>query len=234
MAKIKYSALVSDMRNKLNGSVLSRNRYGSYIRNKVTPVNPQTVHQQRSRAIFSAASSAWAGLSVNQRKGFSQLAEEHTYTDIFGDQKALDGKAMFVKLNSVRQWVNKTILETAPEFTDLGVVEFAVQTAEEEDGELTSLKLAGQYTGGMANPALMVYMTPALPPEINFVKNRLRFVASIPANSLNSELAGLYTARFGSSVKSGHRVHIRIAVVNEDTGQQGIPTSTVGTVVEAD
>ena len=42
MAKIKMTAIVADMRNKLNGSVFSRNRGGAYIRTKVTPINPQT------------------------------------------------------------------------------------------------------------------------------------------------------------------------------------------------
>ena len=42
MAKILTTAIVADIRNKLNGSVFSKNRYGAYVRTKVTPVNPQT------------------------------------------------------------------------------------------------------------------------------------------------------------------------------------------------
>ena len=95
MAKIKYSALVQEMRNKLNGSVLSKNRYGNYVRNKTTPVNPQTVFQQNQRSRLSAVSQAWSSLSEEARRGFARLAENHPYTDIFGDQKKLDGKAMF-------------------------------------------------------------------------------------------------------------------------------------------
>ena len=49
MAKVLFSALISDMRNKLNGSVFAKNRGGSYLRTKVTPVNPQTVAQVHKR-----------------------------------------------------------------------------------------------------------------------------------------------------------------------------------------
>ena len=49
MAKILMTAIVADIRNKLNGSVFSKNRYGAYVRTKVTPVNPQSTAQQNTR-----------------------------------------------------------------------------------------------------------------------------------------------------------------------------------------
>ena len=63
MAKIKLSAIVSEMRGKLNGSVFSKNRGGAYIRTKVTPVNPQSLAQGLVRATLTNLSQAWRGLT---------------------------------------------------------------------------------------------------------------------------------------------------------------------------
>lgn len=231
MAKIKYSALVSDMRNKLNGSVLSRNRYGSYIRNKVTPVNPQTQYQQQARAIFSAASSAWAELTQSARQGFAALAESHKYTDIFGDEKALDGKAMFVKLNSNLQHAGLPMISKAPSFQELGSITNINLFVEAVDDIMNDMALSVTTAGTPANAKIFIFATPPLPPEINFVKNRLRLVGSYPANDIGAGFISDYPQRFGNAMKVGDRIHIRVTIVSATSGQQSIPVQSVATVV---
>ena len=66
MAKIKMTAIVADMRNKLNGSVFSRNRGGAYIRTKVTPINPQTAAQVQARSLLTSLSQGFRSLSQAQ------------------------------------------------------------------------------------------------------------------------------------------------------------------------
>lgn len=231
MAKIKYSALVSDMRNKLNGSVLSRNRYGSYIRNKVTPVNPQTQYQQQARALFSAASSAWAGLSTSQRKGFTELAEQHKYTDIFGDQKALDGKAMFVKLNSNLQWAGQEMIEDSPAFTDLEIVNIESAGIYLDSSGIDEFEIETDLQTLPANTTLFVYATPPLPPEINFVKNRLRLLGSFSITAGVVDIADAYQDRFGGDMGALSKVHLRLRVVSTASGQAGLPTSGIAPVL---
>lgn len=51
MAKIKFGMMMTDARGKLGGQVFSKNRSGSYVRTKVTPVNPQTTTQQNSHCV---------------------------------------------------------------------------------------------------------------------------------------------------------------------------------------
>ena len=124
MAKIKYSALVSDMRNKLNGSVMSANRYGSYVRNKVTPVNPQSIYQQNARQVLSNLSSGYRNLDRSQISAWNSSGTNFPFTDIFGDVKHLSGQTLFVKLNANLLKVGKSQINVPPlpqSFPDLSI-----------------------------------------------------------------------------------------------------------------
>ena len=48
--KAKFGSFIVDGRGKVNGHVISKNRAGSYIRTKVTPVNPRSTAQLTQRA----------------------------------------------------------------------------------------------------------------------------------------------------------------------------------------
>src|SRR3546814_19213217 len=100
MAKVKFGALMTDARGKLGGHVFSKNRAGSYLRTKVTPVNPQTIYQTSVRALFGAISSQWSGLSQAVRDSFNGAVADWATTDIFGDLKNPSGKALFQRLNN--------------------------------------------------------------------------------------------------------------------------------------
>lgn len=58
--KIKYGAGIVDGSGKLNGWVASKNRGGSYMRTKVTPLNPSTSAQQNARGILGSLSTQWS------------------------------------------------------------------------------------------------------------------------------------------------------------------------------
>lgn len=229
MAKIKYSALVSDMRNKLNGSVLSKNRYGSYVRNKVTPVNPQTSFQQAVRQRLGSLSASWRGLSQVARDGFSELAKSVPFTDIFGDSKTLDGKSFFVKLNSNLLSVGQAPILVAPimgQIPELSIVSGGADASGAVTITLGQEELPVGY-------ALKVYSTPALPAQINFVKNRMRELAGAQTIEAGDViLTAAYSARFGalSDADEGKRIFIRAVVVDTTTGQQGVPVEIILTV----
>lgn len=229
MAKIKYSALVSDMRNKLNGSVLSKNRYGSYVRNKVTPVNPQTAYQQAVRQRLGSLSAAWRNLSQPQRLAWSETSKSAPFTDIFGDTKVLDGKAFFVKLNSNLLSIGEDVLTNAPalqDFPSIAITGASVQT----DG---TVSISLSETTIPVGFALKVFATPALPAQINFVKNRLRELSAPAAVAAGTAtLTTAYASRFAAPGDADElkRVFFRAVLVSTISGQQGVPTEFVATV----
>jgi len=50
VAKIQFGNIVADARNSVGGVVYSRNTWGAYIRQKVSPVQPRTPRQNEMRA----------------------------------------------------------------------------------------------------------------------------------------------------------------------------------------
>ena len=112
--KIKYSALVSDMRGKLNGSVASKNRYGQYLRNKITPVNPQTSHQVAQRSKLATFSSMWKGLTEAQRAAWIGAVPGWTRTNIFGDITTPSGNILFNRINMTLATVGANALMLPP------------------------------------------------------------------------------------------------------------------------
>lgn len=228
MSKIKYSALVSDVRNKLNGSVLSKNRFGNYIRNKTTPVNPQTSFQQNARAILSAMSQAWAGITQAQRNGWKALAQTLPFTDIFGDPKILTGQMMYVKLNSNLTKIGEDSIPDAPAKEAIPFIEATALDVAVTGSALTGLDMTINPGAVPAGFAVVVYATPAVNPGISFVKNQFRFIGVAPAPAAGViDLEPLWNSRYGSAV-AGQRVFVRVALVSTTSGQQGIPSQIEG------
>lgn len=100
MAKIKFSALVSEMSGKLNGSVIVRGKSGAFVRNRVIPINANTTSQSAARQNFAIISKAWSSLTEAQRATWNSGVENWKYSNLFADIKKLSGKALFQKLNS--------------------------------------------------------------------------------------------------------------------------------------
>lgn len=220
MAKIKYSALVSDMRNKLNGSVMSKNRYGSYVRNKVTPVNPQSLYQQFSRNLFGTASSAWRGLTSAQVTAWNEAAKDFPFTDIFGDVKHLSGQALFVQMNKNLQQVSQPIEEDAPSPQEIPPL--VVYQATYLAGELNLVVDPETVPTGFA---ALVYATPPVSTGISYLDNRYRYLSTFASGSniQTRDLAPEYINRFGQP--PSQKVGFRIVLVSTTNGQMGVPSS---------
>lgn len=218
------------MRNKLNGSVASKNRYGSYLRNKVTPVNPQTTYQQAVRQQLGALSSQYRSLTEAQRQSWINGSSNFPFTDIFGDIRHLSGQTLYVKLNTNLINAGGSPISSAPQ--PIGIPEFAVTalTAEVDAGALTGLEVSTSAETVPAGFALAIYATPPLSPSINFIKNRLRFIGVVDAAAGAADILSLYSARFGTSANIGERITVRAALISETTGQQGVPSEAIGFV----
>lgn len=226
MALVKFSALISEMRNKLNGSVFSKNRGGNYLRNKVTPVNPQSSFQQNVRGVFAAISSAWRGLTQAQRDGWIAGAASFPYTDIFGDTRTLSGNALHQKLNQNLVLMGESQISVCPLPEAVPLAEALSATAAPAGGAVTlTLDDATVPTGYQ----LQVWATPGLSQGKQFVKNELRALGYFTLTTGVATLTTEYAARFGNLV-AGQKVTFRAVYVSETTGQQGQATEVAAIV----
>lgn len=227
MAKILTTAIVADIRNKLNGSVFSKNRYGGYVRTKVTPVNPQTIFQQLSRSLLSTNSQAWRGLTESQREAWIAAAANFPFTDIYGNTKILSGSALYVKFNTNLLRASGTPISDPPSPVALPVTLAGALTAA---AGTPALSLAFDTTPVPADFALQVYATPNITPGRSFVKNQYRLVSTLAAAATSpANLLADYSDRFGNPV-AGQKIFVKIAAVSLITGQLGTASSAMAVV----
>lgn len=224
MAKVKYSALVSEMSGKLNGSVLAKNRSGSYIRTKITPVNPQTVAQTAVRNRLSAMSQAWKGLTENQRSAWNSSVEDWQKTNIFGDTVKPSGQNLFVGVNANVLNAGGSQLTNPPVkvgVTALTSLSFAFDTV------AGTADLTFAPTPVPANTVLVVEATAPMSAGKSYMKNMFRQVQVVaPAGTSPEDIFAAYTTKFGS-VLPGQKIGVRAKFINRTTGEVSLALSTV-------
>jgi hypothetical protein len=216
MAKVKFTAIVADMRNKLNGSVFARNRGGAYVRTKVTPLNPQSVRQVAARNLLTSLAQGFRALTQEQITAWNEATSQWQTTDIFSDLVSPTGLALYVRLNANISNGGGSLITTPPAPTGA--------TA------LTNLALSAEVTGDVfemdfapasvpADHALYVESTAMLSPGINNANSRFRYIAVLGAASTSpADLFTSQTVKFGGLV-AGQKVYVRAKLINIVTGE---------------
>ncbi len=216
MAKVKFTAVVADMRNKLNGSVFARNRGGAYVRTKVTPLNPQSLRQVAARNLLTSLAQGFRSLSQAQITAWNEAVTQWQTTDIFGDLVSPTGLALYVRLNSNISNGGGTLISTPP--------------APQGAAALVELSLSAAVTGDVfditfdpatvpADHSLYIESTAMLSPGINNANSRFRYIDNYGATTASPiDAFAAQTAKFGSLV-AGQKAYVRCKLINLITGE---------------
>lgn len=226
MAKIKFGMMMTDASGKLGGQVFSKNRGGSYVRTKSTPVNPQSVAQMGVRGLFASISSRWSTLTQAQRDSFLGFVGDYAKTDIFGDLRNPSGKNLFQKLNQNALLSGQTALNVcvAPLAVPFANVQSALGSVA---GTSFDVLTAGVTTGSK----LVFWGTPSLSQGTKFVKNKLRQVSVAVGNAgIATDIYADYVAKFGTPAV-GANIFVGVRVVN--TNGQASPLEVVKATISA-
>lgn len=223
MALIKYGHIISEARGKLNGTVFSRNTYGSYMRTKVTPANPSTPYQQSVRSALTAASQSWAALDDATRSAWNQSAVLVSRTNIFGDNVPLTGFNLYTKLYCNARSINKTPNSNP---TPVGTVTGLTALSLTWSGTPKELKVVFAPTPVPADHVLVIRASGPLSVGRTFAGTALRQVAVVAAavaSPYNAQAE--YVARFGAPVE-GYRVHVEAYLISDQTYYSSLPLRT--------
>lgn len=222
--KTKFGSIIVDGRGKIGGHVASKNRSGSYLRTKVTPVNPKTSFQTAIRNRLAGLATGWAGLTDAQRGAWNAAVDKWKKSNIFGDVVISSGFNLYCRLNSNILMAAGTAITTPavpvaiPPITTLTLTG-AVGTP--------ALSLVFAPTPVATNYTLMIEATPALAPGKTFVKNMFRIVSTVAAAGTSPKnLLADWNTKFGTLTPAGNKVWVRVTLVNKLTGQAGIPVVT--------
>lgn len=123
MAKIKLSALVSDIKGKMEGTVFARNSGGLYMRNNPIGVQKMTAKWGANKSRFASVVSSWRELTARQQAQWNEMAVNYTGHSIFGDDRKRSGYELFVKINQtlITSGLPPVLEPQMPvEFPDLG------------------------------------------------------------------------------------------------------------------
>jgi len=226
--KALFGSIVVDGRNKLGGHVYSKNRSGSYVRTKVTPVNGQTAQQQLIRGRFGAASQAWRGLTEAQRQTWINAAPDFPVFDIFGNSKILSGSQLYNRLNLNLAAAGQAAITSAP--SPVAITSLVSLTGAAAAGAGTFTITAGIAAVPAGNTAILL-ATPQYGAGRYFVKNRYRQLTTFAAaGDIDAvSIVAAYEAKFGDLV-AGQKISVKRFLVVNATGQAGVPFSAVVTV----
>jgi hypothetical protein len=114
MPLVKFSALVSGMSGKAQGSVFATNRSGAYFRNNTGKIKPQTAKNSKQRSLFTAVSQAWRELDNDEQAAWNAAAPNFPRVNRFGDPVVPSGYNVFMRLNGTRAVIGLPIMSTPP------------------------------------------------------------------------------------------------------------------------
>lgn len=222
MAKVQFSGNIADMRGKLGGGVFSRNRGGSYIRTKVTPVNPQSLAQGLVRSRLTNLSQAWRGLTAQQRESWNAAVSNFTGTDIFGSIKTPSGINLYNKLNINLGNIGVAPISLPPAPVGVGYFDTLSIVADASSG---TIAVTFTTIGESAGQTVVVEATANVSAGKNFVKSEYRVISTFAGDATSPQAVGTaYVAKFGA-MTAGQKVFVRVKFVDNTTGVSGQYTS---------
>ncbi len=213
--KIKFGSIVVDARNKIGGHVASKNRFGSYLRTKVTPTNPRSSYQIQSRARLASLSSGFRALTQAQIKAWNDAASLFQKTDIFGDLKTNTGLQLYVGLNYNRLLIGQTAINTPPQ-PKQAEVEYIQGLTITKATNTMQIDLTDDVP---ANSYMIVAATPALSAAKNFVRSELRIIGTYdPSTPTPVDVYAEYAAKYGGIGQQGQKIFVEIWFIDTNTG----------------
>lgn len=222
MAKIQFGNIVADARNAVGGVVYSRNTWGAYIRQKVSPVQPRTPRQQEMRANLTELSKRWGTvLTEEQREAWRQFAAAFPIVDVFGNTVALTGIAAYQRVNRVRAILGYPPLDNPPSNMDVNAPESAeLQISYAGTPPTLQLKVAFTPSPCGTGHHVEIWATKGLSAGKAFVSSELRLIAVSPANQASPfDITDEYLARFGVP-SAGQKIFFELRFANSQNGAQ--------------
>lgn len=113
MAIVQFTAIVNEIRGKLNGSVFNRARTVSTLQGKQMPPKKRTGKQSEYRNTFAQVQRAWKTLTPVEQQTFADAADMFPVRNRFGELVHISGYNWFIRTNLLRLSVDLDLLRSA-------------------------------------------------------------------------------------------------------------------------
>jgi hypothetical protein len=225
---MKYrSQIVTAASGSVGGCVYSRNRSGSYIRNRSLPVNTNTTQQAVVRSALTTLVVRWTSiLTVAQRSGWETWAANTPQTDAIGQTYNMTGQNAFISMNTLRIQVGLSVIDVAPAiFAGASLTPSGMASATAATSILSvtfnNLDVWATAVGG----ALLVYAARPQNPSKLFFAGPYRFMGRINGAAVAPTSPQPITDTFAFA--AGQRIHVKFRAVNANAQISGPVKSSI-------
>lgn len=200
--------------------VYSRNRGGAYVRNRVVPINPNTIYQQQARARLSTYTSRWFNvLTAVQRAEWETYAANVPRVNRIGLPVNHTGLNWYVAMNSFRIQNGRTIVDDAP--ADFVMAPYTLPTSliASEAAQTISMIFDPSETWADDEGCMGIYASRPQNVTKNYFRGPYRYADTIVGNTAVPPVSP-YAAATAFPFTAGQAVFVRVNVC-EATGLLG-------------
>jgi hypothetical protein len=229
MAKVQYSAVVGDARNKVGGVVFTRTRGGPTVRRKVSPTQPRSTYQRNVRANFTGLTKAWAALGETVRAAWTAFARNNPTKDVFGATVTLTGHQMYVRLNRSLATIGVAALTNPP--ANLSVNYPGTIGVTHDGPPVTTIQMDWSDPGSVGgSESCVVFASPPLSAGRSTAGARMaKILHSAPGLVGPYFLYADYVTKYGAPA-TGSKIFFRAFLVRTTNGAAGIASEFALTI----
>ena len=218
--KVKPSIAFEDMRGKAGGVVASKNLSRLYIKNRITPRNPQSTAQMDLRASMTNGSRDWAKLTQSQRDAWNNVAKDWRGKRILGEAAKLSGVNCYMRIYQNMNVIGGTALDVPPVIPEFPTFEIEGVTFTAASGETPArLVISIPDLVDVEGKKIVVRATPGFSAGRQKLETSLRIVSvenAYTAGGLN--IASAYTERLGAFPTAGQKAMFEVYLIDTATG----------------
>lgn len=218
MARIKTSAIISDITGKLNGSVFQRNQGGLSVRNQSGRINSNTARSNFRKVGISIVQTAWQQLSTSDRVLWSTYATYLNKKQKKNPTLAINGHQLFININSLR-----LDLSTANPIFSPPLLTTPILQPPPPPALITNLAINfGDITVTLdtnidnTKMVVILFLSRPLTASQQSPNQKMLLMKSATDNGFDFICTNYYTEVYGRSLQVGEYVQTKLAIYNTD------------------
>jgi len=216
MARIKYSALVTEIAGSIGGTTFQRNAYGFTVKNKPNMINPGRSAQKFRQNLFNNNIQKWKSLSQLNRDRWIAYAGTYPVASKKNPDSNLNGYNYFEKYhNFLTLASNNGLLENPNGMRgDVTSADIIIN----RDGATLFANVSDTVTS--VNWWVIVEITNVVPASQIYVQQTPFYVGRYNRNiDTDIDITTPYFNKFGRLPETGDRVGVKIIYLNRSAGQ---------------
>lgn len=225
MARIIYSALVSQIAGTIGGTTFQRNAYGFTVKNKPNMVKPVRSRQVVRKINFQANVQRWRELSQSDRDLWIAYALTYPVASRLNPSSNLNGFNYFCRYQSYLSVYDFSSVLDDPGGAPVSIADVAIDVY--IDGGALRVGITATVGGGSFQA--LVYMTRTQGVGQVFVQDTPVFIQAIAgAFPADEDVTAAYTLKFGAIPADSDAIGVKVVFLRLDAAQATVvPASRV-------